>query len=622
MKKTLLLLGLLFTGVITAQNYEWDWAKRGGSLKKAQSEYLYSFNAEQIKDIVVDADNNYYFLAFVTRVGTVYQDLPITTYNGGSDTNPVAPTDVLLISTTSSGELRWTQTIGGHSLDTSYGIKLDGNGGLYLTLYTINLIAPADLPYRNLTHLSPDVELPSHNGNYDELQDGFRTGVFIKYNTEDGGLEWYKMLQGQLNSNFTTCRLSNVEVDNDGNVVFMAGFLKGTHLDGTITITDETFNFHYYLVKYSPDGTLVGAMPLSFTGELLDENYKLRYDKNLDRYYVAGKRFWTDVVPNPLSFNGEPVMSESFLIGFDAEGNQVMRHETVVDNPGPLITYLKLNNIRIDDNSNIYLTGSVYTGEFTTGSIIVSFAGYTFPTAIQGNSAFVIKLNPEGELLWVTHPTPNPDPSVMAVTAATGYDLTINGDEVALATGMWNDTWGEATITRPGDYGEEASLIRFNKETGEAIQIHDISGPLGFVDIGTAVAADNNGDYIFGGTFLHSLFVNGESVGTLTKVQGQADGTDFFIAKLSNPETSGIDDTKQNTIVLFPNPAKDAVYVKDINGELKSYKVYNMLGQQVLDGVFSGTENTIKLSGMPSGSYLVRLTAVDGSITIQKIVKQ
>jgi len=622
MKKTLLLLGLLFTGVITAQNYEWDWAKRGGSLKKAQNEYLYSFNAEQIKDIVVDEDNNYYFLAFVTRVGTVYQDLPITTYNGGSDNNPIAPTDVLLISTTSSGELRWTQTIGGHSLDTSYGIKLDGSGGLYLTLYTINLVAPGDLPYRNLTHLSPDVELPSHNGNLDELQDGFRTGVFMKYSTEDGGLEWYKMLQGQLSSSFTTCRLSNVEVDNDGNIVFMAGFLKGTHLDGTITITDETFNFHYYLVKYSPDGTLVSAMPLSFTGELLDENYKLRYDKNLDRYYVAGKRFSIDIEPNPLSFNGQAVMSESFLIAFDAEGNQVMRHETVVDNPGPLVTYLKLNNIRIDDDSNVYLTGSVYTGEFTTGSIIVSFAGYTFPTTIQGNSAFVIKLNPEGELLWATHPTPDPTPGAMAVTCAFGLDLAINGDEIALATALWDDTWGEATITRPGDYGEEAALIRFNKQTGEAIKIHDISGPVSFVDIGTAVAADNNGDYIFGGTFLHSLFVNNESVGPLTKVQGQTDGTDFFIAKLSNPETNGIDDKNQNAVVLYPNPAKEAVYVKNVNGELKSYQLYNMLGQQVLEGLFSGTENTIKLGALPSGSYMIRLTTADGSSSTQKIIKQ
>ncbi|KOS07390.1 hypothetical protein AM493_16080 [Flavobacterium akiainvivens] len=613
---------MLFTGALTAQEYQWEWATRGGSLKKAQNEFLYSFNAEQIKNIVVDEDNNYYFLAFVTRDGTVYQDLPITVYNGGSAANPVAPTDVLLISTTSSGELRWTQTIGGYGLDTSYGITLDGNGGLYLTLYTINLVAPADLPYRSVTHLAPDVELPSHNGNLEEFQDGFRTGVFMKYNTEDGSLAWHKMLQGQLNYMYTTCRLSNVEIDDDGNAVFMAGFLHGTHLDGAITITDEAFNFHYYLVKYSPDGTLVGATPLSFTGELLDENYKLRHDKNLDRYYVAGKRFSIDIQPNALAFNGQDFTAESFLLAFDAEGNEVFRRETVADVPGALITYLKLNNIRIDDDSNIYLTGSVYTGEFTQGNIVMSFAGYTFPTAIQGNSVFVIKLDPDGNLLWASHPTPDTTPGAMAITAAAGYDLAVNGDEVALATAMWNDTWGEATITRPGDYGEEPCLVRLNKETGAAIQIHDISGPEDFMDIGTAVAADNDGNYIFGGTFLHSLFVNNEPVDTLTKVQGQAEGTDFFIAKLSTPQINGIDDKNQNAIVLYPNPAKDVVYINNSNGGLKSYRVYNMLGQQVLDGAFSGTENAIKLSTVPSGNYLVKLTAANGDVTTQKIIKQ
>src|SRR5690606_35779209 len=51
----------LFSIPGSAQNYDWDWAINGGSNLAGYNHWRY--DAEQVYDIVVGSDNNYYFLA-------------------------------------------------------------------------------------------------------------------------------------------------------------------------------------------------------------------------------------------------------------------------------------------------------------------------------------------------------------------------------------------------------------------------------------------------------------------------------------------------------------------------------------------------------------------------------
>src|SRR5690554_8216767 len=96
-----------------AQPYEWDWAINGGS-NLAGYDY-WRYDAEQVYDIVVGSDDNYYFLASMngkasnTASGSQLAGQPVTEYNrhiGG-------PIDIFLFSTTCDGQVRWSQAIGG-----------------------------------------------------------------------------------------------------------------------------------------------------------------------------------------------------------------------------------------------------------------------------------------------------------------------------------------------------------------------------------------------------------------------------------------------------------------------------------------------------------------------------
>lgn len=94
------------------------------------------------------------------------------------------------------------------------------------------------------------------------------------------------------------------------------------------------------------------------------------------------------------------------------------------------------------------------------------------------------------------------------------------------------------------------------------------------------------------------------------------DGTDttFFISCaegiiLKNRQFTlmGTDELVSQVVTIYPNPAKDRVVVEGIS--LSEVQVYNTLGQLV--NTIQGT-NEISVSGLPSGIYLLHITATDG----------
>ena len=57
--------------------------------------------------------------------------------------------------------------------------------------------------------------------------------------------------------------------------------------------------------------------------------------------------------------------------------------------------------------------------------------------------------------------------------------------------------------------------------------------------------------------------------------------------------------------------------------DLKGYMVYNLLGQELLRGEFTGTSNySISLEGLSKGTYLVRLLGLDGAVSMEKVLRE
>ncbi len=73
---------------------------------------------------------------------------------------------------------------------------------------------------------------------------------------------------------------------------------------------------------------------------------------------------------------------------------------------------------------------------------------------------------------------------------------------------------------------------------------------------------------------------------------------------------------------LYPNPVGNVLNVVDGRG-IDRVQVFGLTGSQVLDANVGGdTAVTIDMSALPAGTYIVRIVTIDGSATMQKIIKK
>jgi len=79
-------------------------------------------------------------------------------------------------------------------------------------------------------------------------------------------------------------------------------------------------------------------------------------------------------------------------------------------------------------------------------------------------------------------------------------------------------------------------------------------------------------------------------------------------------------ETKPVTFQVYPNPASDHLYVNLSDGKY-NLTIYNALGNVVLAKQVNGGLNTIDLSKLPAGLYIVDVTSNNYHAT-QKVLKQ
>ena len=90
---------------------------------------------------------------------------------------------------------------------------------------------------------------------------------------------------------------------------------------------------------------------------------------------------------------------------------------------------------------------------------------------------------------------------------------------------------------------------------------------------------------------------------------------DLYILDFHYSSTVGIAEQNDNSLTLWPNPARDRVVVEGI--EAAEVQVYNALGQMVK--TVRGT-NEIDLSGLVDGVYLLRIMDADGENHVARVM--
>jgi len=603
-----------------AQPYQWQWAINGGSSVAGASGSDWQIYAEQIFDSAIDSNNNYYFLASIAGSNPQLNGQPVTVYGYNGNSN-----DIFLFSTTCDGTVRWSQAIGGGgAFDSAYKIALDSNNNVYIG---VNVIWGGN----KQVHFSPTEALPGPPATPNTVSDYYKTTFLVKYDT-NGQFVWKRALQGDVTDDNGYSLPYGIVIDANDTIHFIVGLLYGTHLNNTVTVPSQynslsngsgyvAHRFKYYLVRYNSSGQLLGSMalPIDYGSELRDSSTIFKFDELRNRYYIVGFRGYFDYATLPFSYQGTSFTKNAYMLAINAtNGNEIWRREiegTLFDN--------RINDLVVDDaNGDIYIGGKLNRKSGTAIKIIDSknptINPYSFNLSINGNMPFIAKLNSSGTVQWARTPT-----GYNLTTAETGqyygFGLALRGGEVAFATMGSNTVWDGFNINRPAGHKSDPLLMRFSKQNGNVLAMHDIEGSSGKDHILTTVAVDNDGNYVVGGGYQGSLFTGGGTVNTL----GSIGYYDFFVAKLaasvcgttvSNEEFNNI------TVNVYPNPTTDIVNI-ETEENLFNYVVYDINGREIQNGMF-GNNNQVNLQNVNSGVYFIKVTTTQGSTATVKVVKK
>jgi len=600
MKTLIFLLATMITTISVAQQY--TWAARGGGDVNFGSNPNSTNEYEHIRDIVVDSQNNYYFLATVSSNNTNLNGVPFTNYN-----RPNFENDIFLFSTDCNGSVRWQKTIGGHNDDLTQHLSIDSNDNIYVSGYVLGRGSSND----NFIHFDTDVIINSnltlttpgpHNKNL----------FLIKYDSS-GVFQWLQRPQKDATSiqdiqkSYTFGHYT--DVNNVTHWLMTMG--AGTHINGAYTTTTDD----YAIFRFDDQGTYLGQTPvnLEFTNGRATYAATLTMDEALNRYYVSVHK--TTVSNNVTNFLGSPIAGYTALAAINASnGNMIWRIENTGGEQGTSIV-----DIAVDGQSNIYITGKGNTSVDSGFPAPDTLAGHTFTQtnfsgAIGGYAPFLIKLDSQGNLLWGSNPT--------FVAASSGFKIALNNNEVAIASGLQiTGNWGSQSFTRSSSWLDDPVVARFDAVTGNVLALEDILAPGGSQEMATAIATDNFGNYVVGGFFRSTLFQNNTGI---TPLQINGSGyTDFWYARLATTDCNGvllsIEEENLSKVSIFPNPATDFVEITG-DQEFTSYSIYNISGQQVLLGNLSN-EQRLDISSLSLGMYFIELQGDSGVSQALKLIK-
>ncbi|RYJ44240.1 Por secretion system C-terminal sorting domain containing protein [Flavobacterium beibuense] len=98
----------------------------------------------------------------------------------------------------------------------------------------------------------------------------------------------------------------------------------------------------------------------------------------------------------------------------------------------------------------------------------------------------------------------------------------------------------------------------------------------------------------------------------------------LVIHVLENPDciVAGINDPKgMGGILLYPNPTRDILTMTIPQGITGNYLIYDLTGKELLKGTLNADTTAVDISGLRSGSYLVRLTGENGS-AVRMVIRE
>lgn len=497
---------------------------------------------------------------------------------GSGTTNLVSSgvEDCFVQKTDANGQLVWAVRIGSTGSDIGNEISIDANGYVYVVGSFEGTV--------DFNPGSGTSNLTSQTG----------SSSFVLKLTPSGAYDWAKTIGSNLGTTG-----EGLSVDAQGTCHFAGNFSGTADLDpGAGTTTAITVgNIDIFLVELDSAGNFQWG--IHFGGSSVDGCAAITQDVNGEIYMTGYFSGSCDFDPG----NGTTTLSATGVDAF------VTKYST----SGSLTWAKKIGGGGTDGGSDITVdfTGNVYTtGYFDGTADFDPGAGtVTFTAATGISDAFVSCLDGTGNYSWAAQMGGN------SVDAGQSIALDITGN--VYTTGRFSTTAdfdpgaGTNSLTSSGTYDVYVSKLT---STGTYVWAHHVGGASN--DVGNAVGVDANNNVFVTGYFAGSADLDPQGATWAVTSNGQ---DDMFLLKLSQSGV-GIDEaTAASALHVFPNPTSGIVTVDVANGSAFSYAVLNAVGAVVLAGSNAAGDNSIDLTNLASGAYILQVGNADGKMSARVI---
>jgi hypothetical protein len=556
-----------------------------------------------------DAGSTSYALGVKTDAGgNVYV---AGVFNGTNDFDPGVATntvtangndDTFISKFDASGNLYWVNTFGGTGSDALNGICLDASGNVYVT-----------------GAFSSTVDFDPSVATYTLSAAG--ADIFILKLTAAGSFVWAKQMVG------TGYNTGSAITDGPSGKIYVTGNFQGTvDFDpGATTYSLAAVGIYdSYILQLDASGNFGWAKQIGGAGEY-SYGYGLATDASGNIYNTGTFSGTVDMDPGAGTQNATSAgINDVFINKLTSTG--VFLWAKQIGGAGDDYAF----GIATDAGNAPYITGTFQdTVDFNP-----SVGTYTL-SAGGDNDMFITKFDGSGNMLWATA-------YGGGFSEVYGYGICVDAVANVYATGSFNfiEDFDPATTTY--------TLNSVGYTDAFTLKLGQCTAPPAPVITSTATSAlticsGNNVSLTASGTgtlswYASSTATTAIATGTVYTTPSFTTGTYTYYAGATTCTSSATRASVTVTvntctgleslnglspeISLYPNPTNGKLYLKLSTYQNTTVRVYDLLGNMVMEQAIDREQTTLNLNGQVSGIYLVMIINGQEVLATKRIVKE
>ncbi|NOQ26342.1 MAG: choice-of-anchor D domain-containing protein [Bacteroidales bacterium] len=285
---------------------------------------------------------------------------------------------------------------------------------------------------------------------------------------------------------------------------------------------------------------------------------------------------------------------------------------TVIDGAGIELTITNEDFGTVDVNSTSTETLTIYN----PGNITLNVTDITLPAGFSvATSTYTIAAEAQEDVIVTFSPT---DAHLYFGSAIVHSNAT-GGDSIVTVKGKGTSRIIELSGTMAFgnvDVGITTDATLTISNSGESeLNVTDIALPTGFTASAAnlTVASGESEDI----TVTFAPTQAQAYTGDITITSNATSGTSTIAVSGTGISTIGIEDIKANKLLVYPNPARQIIYLKGFEN-INTIKIYNAIGVLVLEKNLENNLTEIDISEFRSGIYFIKSTNINKTIKFIK----